>query len=120
MPGKLVVVVVLMALGAVVSLIAGGLLSAAFEVVLIIGVLAGNDGVRTFLRGLAAVQILWAMTVLSRATALGANPALLLAGVIGIASPAFFIWALGQNDVRDWMFRKNFKLDDDGSEPPRL
>jgi hypothetical protein len=24
----------------------------------------------------------------------------------------YFVWALGQEDVRDWMFRKNFHLDE--------
>ena len=120
MPGKLMVVVGLMALGAVMSLAVGGLLSAALEVALIVGVLAGNDGVRTFLRGLAAVQIVWAMTVLASASDLVAAPVLLVAGIIGIGTPAFLIWALGQSDVRDWMFRKNFHLDDGSDPPPTL
>jgi len=120
MPGKLMVVVGLMALGAVLNLVAGGILSAVLEVVLIVGVLAGNDGVRTFLRGLAAIQILWTITVLAGAATLTNSPALLLAGIIAITSCAYFIWALGQDDVREWMFRKNFKLDDGSDPPPSL
>ena len=53
------------------------------------------------------------------ATAITGNPAFLFAAILSIGSPAFFIWALGQDDVRNWMFRKNFKLDDD-SAPPSL
>jgi hypothetical protein len=120
MPGKLMVVVGLMALGVVLNLAGGGLVAAAIGAALIIGVLAGNDGVRTFLRGLAAIQIAWALAVLGMASDIVAAPALLVAGIIGIGTPAFLIWALGQNDVREWMFRKNFNLDDDNAPPPSL
>jgi hypothetical protein len=114
MPRKLVLVVVLMACGAVVNLATGAVVGAAIAAALLVGVLAGNDGVRTFLRGLAVVQILWsaitAFAVASETRTSSRVIALFVA--FGAGVPAFYLWALGQPDVREWMFRKNFKLDD--------
>jgi hypothetical protein len=117
MPGKLMIVIGLMGLGTILNLAAGGYVSAVIDIALLLGVLAGNDGVRQFLRGLAVVQIIWAVVVVAGATAITGSPVFLIAAIIGIGSPAFFIWALGQEDVRNWMFRKNFHIDDDGAPP---
>lgn len=119
MPGKLVVVVVLMAIGIALNLLSGSLLSAGINIALLVGVLVGNDGVRTFLRGLAVLQIIWAIVILAGVGAHVGKTVLVIAAVIGIASPAYLLWALGQNDVREWMFRKNFKLDD-LDQPPSV
>jgi len=110
------VVVVLMAIGVVLNLVSGAILSAVIGTVLVLGVLAGNDGVRKFLRGLAAIQILWAVIVLASASGKVGSQVLLIAAVFAIGIPALMIWTLGQDDVRDWMFRKNFHID--GDEPP--
>lgn len=119
MPGKLAAVVGLIGIGVVANLATSALISAAFGAALLVGVLAGNDGVRTFLRGLAAIQILWTLTLLVAASneKHADSTTLLVLGAFGIGVPAFYLWALGQQDVRDWMFRKNFNLDD---QPPTL
>jgi hypothetical protein len=119
MPGKLVVVVVLMVIGVVVNLLTGALLSAAIGGGLVLGVLAGNDGVRKFLIGLAAFQILLAVVLLGSAAGTIDAQVILIAAVFAIGIPALTIWTLSRNEVREWMFRKNFHLDD-GDVPPSL
>jgi hypothetical protein len=114
MPGKLLGVILLMVLGVIASLATSSWVSAGIEVALIVGVLAGNDGVRNFLRGLAVVQMLWNLTLVT-AVASGptaSNSALVVLLAFGLGCPGYLLWALGQADVRDWMFRKNFKLDE--------
>jgi hypothetical protein len=117
MPGKLMVLVFLMGIGVLVNLLTGALFSAAIGVALVVGVLVGNDGVRKFLIGLSALQIVWAVIVLIGASALGSG-ALAIAGIFAIGIPALYIWVLVQEDVRDWMFRKNFHVQDDVNLPP--
>ena len=101
-----------------------GQLAAAIGGALLVGILVGNDGVRGFMRGLAAVQIL--MNLVLMAAAQGAKGVgagqMAIWGFFGIAIPVFIIWTLGQPDVRDWMFRKNFNLDDvpPSDTPPAL
>ncbi len=122
MPGKLVLVVLWMVIGAIAALATGGIVTAGIQAALIVGVLAGNDGVRTFLRGLAVIQILWNLTLITAAASEthASTGAIAIFAAFGVGAPAFLVWALGQQDVRDWMFRKNFNLDDPGSSTPKL
>lgn len=121
MPNKLKLVVAVMILGVALSLVSGAWVSALIGGALTFGVLVGNDGVRAFLRGLCVVQILLAAGLTVFPFLLGAASeldgrtmlALAISTVFGIAMPAYMVWALGQEDVRNWMFRKNFKLDDE-------
>ncbi len=118
MPGVLVVLVCLQGLGALLNLLSGSLLAAAIGTALLVGILVGNDGVRSFMRGLAVIQIL--MNVVLMAAAKGAGVStdrIAIAAIFGVGVPVFIIWTLGRPDVRDWMFRKNFNLDD---VPPPL
>src|SRR5262245_27386548 len=113
MPVKLMIVVALMALGIAGSLYVGALVTAGINVALLVGVLVGNDGVRRFLRGLAALYLLWGLIVMFATAAYVLwSPAWTIMLLLGVASPAFTFWALGQDDTREWMFRKNFKLDE--------
>ena len=116
MPGKLMIVLGLMTLGVILYLVTAAILSAIIGVALIVGVIAGNDGVRTFLRALAIFQMLWAAIVVFALSSAVSTEAALIAAVFGVGSPAFFFWTLGQDDVREWMFRKNFHIEDE--QPP--
>jgi len=121
MPGKLVVVVVLLGVALVLNIVNGALLSAGLHGALVFGVLIGNDGVRTFLRALAAVNILVVLVMSIPALEALATGSLIAGVILSVGINAYFIWALGQEDVREWMFRKNFKLPEDGDdEVPRL
>jgi hypothetical protein len=113
MPGVLMVVVFLQGLGALLNAVTGALLAAAIATALLVGILVGNDGVRNFMRGLAAIQILMNVVLMAAAKSHGAEVSpLAIWASYGIGIPAFIIWTLGQPNVRDWMFRKNFNLDD--------
>ncbi len=113
MPGTLMVVVLFQGLGVVLNAVSGSLLSAAIGGALLVGILVGNDGVRNFMRGLAAIQILMNVVLMAAASSNVhvAGSTMAIWGFFGIAVPAFIIWTLGQPNVRDWMFRKNFNLD---------
>ena len=112
MPAKLMLIVVLMGLGAILELVGMQLFAAGISVALIVGVLVGNDGVRTFLRAAAAIEALWQIVVLAALKSWGAHGLIVAIALLGIAMNLYFVWALGQEDVRDWMFRKNFHLDE--------
>lgn len=126
MPGTLLVLVILQGLGVVLNAVSGGLLAAAIGGALLVGILVGNDGVRGFMRGLAAVQILMNVVLMVAAKSQGvAVSKMAIWAIFGIGIPVFIIWTLGQPNVRDWMFRKNFNLDDvpsidDPPPPPTL
>ncbi len=112
MPGKLTAVVVFLLVGVVANFASSGLCVGWIGIVLAAGVLVGNDGVRTFLRGLAVIEMFWVATM-SFANAKRCPDQHALVDDLGlslIVSPVFMIWALGQQDVRDWMFRASFKL----------
>src|SRR5262245_22923184 len=113
MPVKLMIVVAVMALGVASSLYVGALVNAGIGAALLVGVLVGNDGVRTFLRGLAALNFAWSLLALVAFAAYAMwSPGWMITLVFGVLNPAFTFWALGQDDTREWMFRKNFKLDE--------
>ena len=117
MPVKLLVVVIFMAIGIVINLFTGAYVSAIISTALVLGILAGNDGVRTFLRALAVIQILWAAIVLGSVSGRADVQVVAIAAVFAFGIPIVMIVFLGQDDVREWMFRKNFHLDE-GSDPP--
>ena len=121
MPGMLVALVGLMGLGVVLNLVNGSILSAIIGGALIFGVLVGNNGIRQLLRGLAVLQMALAIFALTVASAVLGSGVVLVAAVFGLGIPAFYFYTLGRDDVRDWMFRKNFHVDDSNSNmPPQL
>jgi predicted MFS family arabinose efflux permease len=113
MPGTLLVLVCLQGLGVLLNAVSGALLAAGIGAALLVGILVGNDGVRGFMRGLAAVQILMNLVLMAAAKSQGvAVSQMAIWAIFGIGIPAFISWTLGQPNVREWMFRKNFNLDD--------
>jgi hypothetical protein len=105
------VIVVLLAVAIGLNLLSSAFISAGIQGALLFGVLIGNDGVRTFLRGLAAVNILVVLVFSMPADQTTSDPVVLATAIASVAINGYFIWALGQEDVREWMFRKNFNLD---------
>jgi hypothetical protein len=120
MPGLLAVVVGLMGLGVVLNLVSGAIISAIIGGALVFGVLVGNDGVRQFLRGLAVFQAMFAVWMLAMASGRVSSGVFAVVALFGLGVPAFYFYTLGRGDVRDWMFRKNFHIDDDTNIPPQL
>jgi hypothetical protein len=120
MPGLLVALVGLMGLGVVLNLVSGSIFSAIIGAALIFGVLVGNNGIRQLLRGLAVLQIAFAVFVLAVASAVVGSGVWLVVAVFGLGIPAFYFYTLGRDDVRDWMFRKNFHVDDSNNDMPQL
>jgi hypothetical protein len=120
MPGLLVALVGLMGLGVVLNLVSGSIFSAIIGAALIFGVLVGNNGIRQLLRGLAVLQIAFAVFALAVASAVVGSGVWLVVAVFGLGIPAFYFYTLGRDDVRDWMFRKNFHIDDSNTNMPQL
>jgi len=109
-----------MGLGVVLNLVSGGILSAIIGGALVFGVLVGNNGIRQLLRGLAVLQMAFAVFALAIASAVVGSGVWLVVAVFGLGIPAFYFYTLGRDDVRDWMFRKNFHIDDSNSDMPQL
>jgi hypothetical protein len=120
MPGKLRALLVVMGLAVLwnvgVGLMGGGTawVSAVIGVLLAVGVLRGNEGVRTLLIGLAALGLLFGaigilLGLAIAATGSLAGIAVLGGSVIGAGQNAFTIWCLRQTDVQHWMFNKSLK-----------
>jgi hypothetical protein len=125
MPAKLVLCVVWMIVGAVINLASGGIVTAGIGIALTVGILVGNDGVRTFLKWASLFQAGYTLIVLGfiaseahfavTGTVIGIFA---IAIVFGVFAPLFLFWALGKDDVREWMFRKNFHIDDNTDGTP--
>jgi hypothetical protein len=120
MPGLLVALVGLMGLGVVLNLVSGAILAAIINGALIFGVLVGNNGIRQLLRGIAVLQMALAVFALAIASAVVGSGVWLVVAVFGLGIPAFYFYTLGRDDVRDWMFRKNFHIDDSNNDIPQL
>ena len=97
-------------------------IAAAFQGALLFGLAIGNDGVRTFMRFLATINIPVILVLMIPDYQATGDAIVLVAAIVSAAVNAYIIWALGQNDVRDWMFRKNFDLGDGppGDDVPKL
>ena len=108
MPGKLIAVVVLLGLGIALNLITMSLLSVALGVALLVGILVGNDGVRRFVMILAWISLVMGGFALVLFVTAGSSLGVIFAA-FGVAQNVFLIWALKQDDVRNWMFKTAFK-----------
>ncbi len=114
---KLVVVFLILAVGMnVVSLALGhgGFFAMLLDLCLLGGLLQGNEGVRRFMRSLAVLDMLVLGTGLVMALLLSpvASPPALVALAAGrMVMVSYVYWALGKEDVRDWMFQSAFNLD---------
>jgi hypothetical protein len=131
MPSKLKIVVGLMVIGVVLSLLRETYLAAAFGGLLIFGVFKGDHTTRKYLIivnviGIVIMAVLIGITVvgfvlhpeLSESIPLQTKVAGVATLVYGLLEGVFCVWCLQQNDVRDWMFRKSFRLDELGIEMP--
>jgi hypothetical protein len=112
MPPSLTVLFILQGLSVLASLLVGALFSAALSAALLVGLIVGNDGVRKFVIALSALSLLWSAVLLLGVAGMHAGSTLLAVMLIGIAIQVFTIWTLTRSNVRDWMFRKNFHLDE--------
>jgi hypothetical protein len=113
MPGKLAVVIGLMAISVLLNILTTSLISGGIGIALIAGILVGNNGVRLFVKALVWLQLLFQSIGLVAVLALNETP-LLLASLFSVGISVFVIWTLMQDDVRTWMFKTAFKdgLDD--------
>lgn len=112
MPGKLIAVIILMIISILLSVLTFSLISAGVGVALLVGIFLGSDGARKFVIGLVWVDLMIKIGLFAFAVIMSSGQVdmlfYLIAGVsIGISG--FIIWALAQNDVRDWMFKTAFK-----------
>lgn len=108
MPGKLVVVVALLGLSVLLNLLALSFLNVVIGCALLFGILVGNDGIRRLVMALAWISLVLAGFGLVAAAAAGAT-VVAAVGVFGVTQNIWLIWALRQDDVRNWMFKTAFK-----------
>lgn len=112
MPGKLLAVVILMSISILLNVISMSLVSAIFGGALLAGLFVGNDGVRRFVVGLMWVNLMIKIGLFIFALGLSGGhldgTVVALSG-LSMAISGFVVWALVQNDVRDWMFKTAFK-----------
>jgi hypothetical protein len=130
MPNKLRVVIGLYLISAVVDAAKlftgrGGILDLILAAVVLYGLLRGNDGMRTFVIGCAWLNAAFACgfallaLVAGGAGAVDGVAAAMVLGLaaVAVAEAGFVMWVMSQDDVRTWMFRKNFGLDPAGGPP---
>jgi hypothetical protein len=112
MPTKLKVLVGLLGLSILLAGVSSSWVSLVLNILLLIGVLRGSEGVRGLLIGLAVLGLAGnAFVFVIAAAALAQGSGLvgavaLGAGIIGTAQCVYFIWCLRQRDVQSWMFRR--------------
>ncbi len=111
MPGKLKIVMGLYAISVVLNIINQGWIAAVIGILIIAGLLKGNNVVRIVVIVLSVlglvVYVLGALG-LAAILAVGVGDALLplLSIVFGLVSSIFTIYALTRQDVKDWMLNK--------------
>ena len=108
MPRKVIVLFAFIGIGMVLNLITESWAGLVIQALFVAGLLAGSEGARAVLRGLAALAfVVSAIAVMGiaasglAATSLGMIG--LLSGAFGAVSAGFMFWCLGQDDVRAWI-----------------
>ncbi len=112
MPGKLLAVVTLMIISIVLSALSFSFLSAAFSAALLVGLFIGNDGVRRFVVALTWLNLMLKIGALILVLGLSGGKVdgeTIVLSALSMGISGFVVWALVQNDVRDWMFKTAFK-----------
>jgi hypothetical protein len=120
MPTKLKILVALLALSVALSLVARSWIGAGVQLLYLIGLLKGREGIRSWLIVLAYAGIfayltalaLAALVVIGGGLSTGALPVtlvLLPLGALGVGQCVFCIWCLKQPDVQKWMFDKSIR-----------
>jgi len=113
MPTKLKVLIGVLGVSIALALLSQSWISAVLNVLILIGVLRGSEGVRTILIGLGILGLFgnaFVFVVAAMAIATGGvlqGLVAVLAGLLGTAQCAFFIWCLRQRDVQFWMFHRS-------------
>ncbi|MEM6954123.1 MAG: hypothetical protein AAF411_12050 [Myxococcota bacterium] len=116
MPKKLSVAILLLAVSALLSLLTQDWLSALLSGTLIAGALKGHEGARTMLRFFAAAgaanaafSLVFGPAAAADFVGGGALSAALIVGAAayGLLQHGYVFWALGQQDVQQWMFDKS-------------
>lgn len=128
MPGKLVVLVVLMGLnllltGVEVALAPGfNVVALLINAFLLYSVIRGNESIRRAMIALSylglilsVVALILALLVLSRLLGTLLGIIALAAIFVSIARCVYTIWVLNQPDVQSWMFKRSLGLS--GSDP---
>jgi len=123
MPTKLrmIVLLLVLALGLDAILLATGDADAGLALLMngliLIGLLTGKDGARTFVIGLSYLSLvssaafpLYVLLASKHLPSIGPILGLVIGAGLGFASAAYTIWALKQSDVREWMFRRAFHI----------
>ncbi|MDX9724473.1 MAG: hypothetical protein RBU37_27245 [Myxococcota bacterium] len=122
MPKKFMVLLGWMILGIVVSVVlavqaedASSWVSVAISGLLLLGLVAGSEGVRTWLMFGAGfsvlVGVLGAVLLLSSGRDEAILPAILVLA-LRVAPSAYMLWCLSRMDVQDWMLRRSLKMDE--------
>jgi hypothetical protein len=112
MPTKLKILVGLLGLSIALALVSMSWVTAVVNALLLLGVLKGNEGVRTLLIMLGALGLCGnAIVFIVAALGLANGYAVLAliavaAGLLGTAQCGYFIWCLQQRDVQRWMFKR--------------
>jgi hypothetical protein len=101
MPGKLKVLLALMALSIASSVIGGAWVSAAISIAIVIGLFIGNETVRKVVLVFSALGFVFA--ALSMLTF---HPLALIAGAVSALQSGFTLVCLTSSDVKTWMFTK--------------
>jgi hypothetical protein len=76
----------------------------------------GSDRARALLRGLAAVGAIFGLILLVQLSGLGVGSWPTMTAGLALAIYAFMFWALGQDDVRRWMWTRSMP----SSTPPAI
>jgi len=118
-PGKIIVVIVLLLLAIAVDTIAqlkrdgleaGYVIGVVVRALLIVGLLKGSEGVRMVLKAFAFIGLFFsgmALVMLLIASGRGAPPMAFVAAILGVISNGFVVYALMDQGVQAWMFSKS-------------
>ena len=115
MPTKLKVLTALMVLSVGLDLVTEKWVVAVLHGLLLLGVIKGNEGVRSLLMLLAMLGLISGVVVLAMgAVAFGTGYKAMFifaSGLLGMAQAGFMLWCLRQEDVQRWMFHRSLDLE---------
>lgn len=123
MPIKLIVLVLLMSLNVAASVYTGSFVSAVLQMLLVMGLIAGKEGIRRLLivlsiinAGVVLVPVLMMLMGARVSISRSANEMVLFISLLALAAPLFAVWVLTRKDVQVWMFKRSMGIE--GAGPP--